>query len=226
MNIKGCIITGTDTGVGKTVIAAMLTLASGGLYWKPVQSGLEEETDTEFVRRVTGLGPEHFKEETYRLKEPLSPHMAARLEGVEISMTRLKSDLVPILYPHHTDNNELKRLRDRMIIVEGAGGLLVPLNGKHMMTDLFIQTGLPVVLVSRSGLGTINHTLLTIEALRSRNIKLLGVVMNGKPNPGNREAIEYYGGVDVLAEVQPVDTNDRAGLKKEGERILSAISQN
>lgn len=179
-----CFVTGTDTDVGKSVVSALLTLGLGATYWKPIQSGAPHDRD--FVRRVTGLADAHFLPERFCLTQPLSPHAAAAIDGVEI---RLQDFALPPVETSH-------------LIVEGAGGLLVPINSHHYMTDLIQHLGLPVVLVARSTLGTINHTLLSIECLRQRGIPLLGVVLNGPCNPGNREAIAQYGQTQVLAELE------------------------
>ena len=181
-------VTGTDTGIGKTVVSAMLTKGLGATYWKPVQSGLEEETDTEAVKRLTELPEAHFKEETYRLTEPLSPHASAAIDGVNISMAAFTPP------DYSTDH----------LLVEGAGGLLVPLNDDKMIIDLIQQLDIPVLLVVRSELGTLNHTFLSLEALRKRNISILGVIMNGPKNESNRQAIEYYGKTSILAEIEPI----------------------
>lgn len=182
-------VTGTDTGIGKTVVSALLLKGLNGTYWKPVQSGLQEATDTEFVKRVTGMGSDHFCDETYRLNEPLSPHASAEIDGVEIAL----SDF------------ELPEYKSAPLIVEGAGGLLVPLNDRDMIIDLIRHLDLPVLLVVRSELGTLNHTFLSLEALRNRDIPVLGVVMDGPKNESNRKAIEKYGEIEVLAELEPIE---------------------
>jgi dethiobiotin synthetase len=183
-------VTGTDTDVGKTIVSALLTIALDGYYWKPIQSGRDDRglTDRDRVGQLTGLGPERLLPERYCLGQPLSPHLAARLDGVEIELTDF----------------ELPVGLDRPLIVEGAGGLLVPINDRHLMIDLIGHLGLPVVVVARSGLGTINHTLLSIGALRRSGIPILGVILNGPLNPENRRAIEFYGQVSVIAEVEPI----------------------
>jgi len=179
-------VTGTDTGIGKTVISAMLTKALNAAYWKPIQAGLEEETDTEFVQRVTGLPTSQIKPERYRLKTPMSPHGAAEIDGVSIA---LKDFVLP---DYSTDH----------LVVEGAGGLLVPVNDQDMIIDLIRYLELPVVLVVRSTLGTLNHTFLSLEALRERDIPVLGVVMNGPRHQSNYEAIQHYGDIEVLAQIE------------------------
>ena len=178
---KGFFITGTDTDVGKTVAAAWLVLHLQASYWKPVQCGIDSETDPQFIRRITGcevFPPAH------ELTQPLSPHEAAKREGVAIEM---KDFILP-----HTD---------RPLIVEGAGGLMVPLNKGSFVIDLIAQLKLPAILVVRSALGTINHTLLSLEALRARDIPIAGVIINGHKMPHNRQAIEEYGRVPVIAEI-------------------------
>lgn len=188
-------ITGTDTDVGKTVAAAWMMLQLGASYWKPVQAGVEEETDEQVVRRLTGFSDSYFWPSTYSLREPLSPHEAARREGATIEM----------------EHFELPKTDDPLI-VEGAGGVLVPLNDKALVIDLIAQLGLPVILVARSGLGTINHTLLSLEALRRRNLEVAGVVLNGERQTHNLEAIETYGDIPVLAEITPLSPLTKAGL--------------
>jgi len=195
-------VTGTDTGIGKTVISSMLVQGLGAAYWKPVQSGLQEETDTEFVQRVTKLAGTQILPETYRLNEPLSPHASAAIDGVEIQL----------------DDFELPACESDRLVVEGAGGLLVPLNDRDMIIDLISYLNLPALLVSRSELGTLNHTFLSLEALRNRNIPVLGVIMNGPRNESNRRAIEKYGQIEVLAEIEP--------LKEVNPKVLSAVFQN
>ncbi|NOX25627.1 MAG: dethiobiotin synthase [Deltaproteobacteria bacterium] len=182
-------ITGTDTGVGKTVVSAILLAGLSYKYWKPVQCGLLEATDTEVIKNITGLHDGHFLPEKYRLPVSASPHISAAAANVTIDMESLR-------LPAGTGD----------LLVEGAGGLLVPLNARFMMIDLLKLLGLPVLLVARSGLGTINHTLLSLAALRDRDVEVLGVVLNGAKakHQQNRRAIEYYGKVQVIAELEPL----------------------
>lgn len=180
-------VTGTDTGVGKTIISAILVAGLWSHYWKPIQSGVDEMTDTEWVQGATGLPDTNFHRETYRLKSPLSPHTAAAIDGVRIEL----------------ESFELPETPD-YLIVEGAGGIIVPLNEKEFMLDLMIRLQLPILLVVRSGLGTINHTMLSLDQLRRSGLEVFGVVMNGTKNTGNRKAIEHYGKVKVLAEIEPL----------------------
>jgi len=182
-------ITGTGTDVGKSVVAAMLLAGTRGLYWKPVQSGLDEGTDAQWIQRATALPDRHFHPERHRLRWPLSPHAAAALDGVRIELDDFQApDPAPF---HH-------------LIVEGAGGVLVPLNERHFMLDLIAQLALPVLVVASSRLGTINHTLLTLQALRGRRVFVVGVILNGPPDPSNRQAIEHFGAIPVLAQIAPL----------------------
>lgn len=175
------VVTGTDTGIGKTVFAAGLTVLLDGVYWKPVQSGIEEETDSEIVARLAGLPGDRVLPETWRLKEPLSPHRAAELDGVEIDADALA---LPVT--------------QRPLVVEGAGGLMVPVNRRTLYIDVFVRWAAPVVLCARTGLGTINHTLLSIEALRSRAVPLLGVAFIGDEMVDTQRTIAEMGKVRVL----------------------------
>lgn len=191
-------VTGTNTDIGKTVVSAILVAGSQGRYWKPVQSGIIETSDTRWIREKTGLPESHFYPETYRLKQPLSPHAAAALDGVQISLDRFEMPTLP---------------ETETLIVEGAGGIMVPLNDEHFMLDLMKKLDIPILLVADSELGTINHTLLSLAHLRRNNLAVLGVVMNGPKNPGNREAIERYGDINVLAEIEPLPEITPRSLK-------------
>ncbi|MBF0448551.1 MAG: dethiobiotin synthase [Magnetococcales bacterium] len=177
-------LTGTDTDVGKSVVAAWLMLRMGADYWKPIQAGLQGETDQQVVRRLSGLPDHRFHPSLYNLNAPLSPHESARRDGIQIELDRFN---LP-----QTSNP---------LIVEGAGGLMVPLNDQAMIIDLIQQLRLPVVLVARSTLGTINHTLLSLSALRARSIPVVGIVLNGPVNPENRQAIHRYGQVEIIGEI-------------------------
>lgn len=182
-------VTGTDTEVGKTVVSAILVAGLGAEYWKPVQSGAEAGTDTEWIRGKTGLPESRFHPEAYLLSPFLSPHAAAARQGVRI-------DLSAIRKPAHRNA--------RHLIIEGAGGIMAPLNETQTMADLILQLDVPVLLVARSGLGTINHTLLSLEKLRRMGAEVLGVVMNGPKDAENRIAIETFGRVSVCAEIEPM----------------------
>ncbi|GAA2865621.1 dethiobiotin synthetase [Aminobacter niigataensis] len=185
---QAIVVTGTDTGIGKTVFAAGLTDLLDGTYWKPVQSGIEKETDSQVVARLAQLSPDRVLPEAWRLKEPLSPHRAAELDGVEI-------DADALILP--TTN--------RPLVVEGAGGLMVPVNRRTFYIDVFARWRAPVVLCARTGLGTINHTLLSIEALRSHAIPLLGIAFIGDEMADTQRTIAEMGKVRVLGRLPRLD---------------------
>lgn len=183
---QGVFISGTDTGVGKTLVSACLTRAWNATYWKPLQSGLDdEEGDTPTVSKLSGADASRLLPPAYALGASLSPLAAAKASGHEIELTKLECPEIPT----------------EPVIIEGAGGLLVPATETLMMIDLAALYNMPVLLVARSGLGTINHTLLSIEALKRRGIPIAGVVLNGPANPGNKAAIERFGAVKVIAEI-------------------------
>jgi dethiobiotin synthetase len=174
------VVTGTDTDVGKTVFAAALAGALGASYWKPVQAGLEEGGDAATVARLSGLAPDRILPEAYRLATPCSPDRAAEIDGVTIDSERL----VPPT--------------DGPLVIEGAGGVLVPVAGDLVFADLFARWGLPVVLVARTALGTINYSLLSIEALRARGVPILGVAFTGDAVEHSEATIARIGGVKRL----------------------------
>lgn len=186
------IVTGTDTGIGKTVFAAGLAAAFGASYWKPIQSGLLDGADAE---SAAALGVRHVLPEAYRLTEPLSPHRAAELDGVEIDPARLVPPAV-----------------DGSLVVEGAGGVLVPVTRHLLYADLFARWGMPAVLVARTGLGTINHSLLSIEALRARGVAVQGVAFVGDANEDNEATICAIAGVRRLGRLPFLDPLDAATL--------------
>ena len=194
--MQGFFVTGTDTDVGKTVVSAWLLTHLDALYWKPVQAGAEPETDAVTVRRLAEISEDRTLPEAYVLPEAIAPHEAARRRRIAIDMTKLEAPAT-----------------DRLLVIEGAGGLLVPLTSTDYVIDLAAQLHLPVILVARSTLGTINHTLLSIEALRRRGLPLAGVVVNGPETPHNRAAIERYGEVNVIAEIPWLPELTRASLQ-------------
>jgi dethiobiotin synthetase len=190
-------VTGTDTGVGKTVVSALLCAALNAMYWKPIQTGTRQGADRPTVMRLAGLPRARTIPEAYRFAPPVSPHLAARRAGVPI-------DLRTIRMPRLAASENL--------IAEGAGGALVPINDRHFMTDLMRRLGLPVLLVARTTLGTINHTLLSLAALRAARLEVSGVVLVGKQNHDNREAIERYGRTPVVGRVPRLAQINRSAL--------------
>jgi len=189
----GVFVAGTDTGVGKTVASAILAHAWGADYWKPAQTGLASEPGDSAFLASTGITT-HLPR--FALNAPLSAFAAAQLEKISIGLEDFS-------LPATT----------RPLVVEAAGGVAAPLDATHDMADLAAHLGLPVVLVARSGLGTINHTLLAIESLRRRGVFILGVIMMGAPNPGNRAEIERRGNVQVLLECPQFERVDAETIK-------------
>jgi dethiobiotin synthetase len=190
-------VTGTDTGVGKTTLAALLCAALDAVYWKPIQTGTLEGSDRATVMRLAGIGTDRTIDEVYKFVPPVSPDLAARWAGVEI-------DLAKINLPNHLTNDWL--------VVEGAGGVLVPINQKQFVLDMMVKLRLPVILAARSTLGTINHTLLTLAALHAAELPVHGVVLIGDQNRENRETIERFGHVRVIGEVPRLPNLHRTAL--------------
>jgi dethiobiotin synthetase len=189
------VICGTDTDVGKTVVSALVVQGLGARYWKPVQSGMEGGGDSGRVARLLQLPPDRLLPEAYRLDAPVSPHWSAEREGIRIDPERLS-------LPPDSDP----------LVVETAGGLLVPLRRDWLQIEQLQRWRLPVLLVARSGLGTLNHTLLSLEALRRRDLPVLGLVLNGPLHADNPRTLEQLGGVPVLLELPPLEPLDAAAL--------------
>ena len=194
---RALVVTGTDTGIGKTIFAAALANALDATYWKPVQAGLDEETDSQTVARLSGLPPDRILPEAYRLNTPCSPHRAAEIDGIAIDPGRL----APPATRHP-------------LVIEGAGGALVPLTRNLLFADLFARWALPVVLVARTALGTINHSLLSIAALRARGIPIAGIAFVGEAVEDSEATITAIGGVRRLGRLPILDPLDRATLAR------------
>ena len=189
------VICGTDTDVGKTVVSALVVQGLGATYWKPVQSGLEGGSDSGRLQALLQLPGTRLLPEAYRLQTPVSPHWAAELEGITIDPARLALPAVA-----------------GTLVVETAGGLLVPLRRDWLQIDQLAAWGLPVLLVARSGLGTLNHTLLSVQALRQRSIPLLGLVLNGPLHPDNPATLAALAQAPVLAQLPPLEPLTASGL--------------
>ena len=182
------VVCGTDTDVGKTVVSALLVQGLNAVYWKPVQSGLENGGDRERVVELIDLPSDRWIAETYAFQAAVSPHWAAELENRRLDPTQLT----------------LPATGTRPLVVETAGGLHVPLTRSWQQIDQLQKWMLPVVLVARSGLGTLNHTLLSLEALRNRKIPVVGLILNGPAHADNPRTLSEIGDVPVLAELPPL----------------------
>jgi dethiobiotin synthetase len=198
--MKQLFVTGISTEVGKTVVSSILTEYLQADYWKPIQSGDLHFSDTMKVQSLVSNSKSVFHPERYRLQSPLSPHASAEIDGIQIS---LNDFVLP-----QTENN---------LIVEGAGGLFVPLNEKDTVIDLIERLKLPVVLVSRNYLGSINHTMLSIEALKVRGIKIEGIVFNGEPNPATERFIEENSHIPVLFRLNELTELTKSTIKSTAE---------
>ncbi len=185
-------VTGTDTGVGKTLLSSLLVAALQRKYWKPIQTGACEVTDRQTVMQWAEVPEANTYPEAYMFEPPVSPHLAAEQQGIEI------------------DFNQIRRPASAStLIVEGAGGLLVPINANHLMVDLIKHLAAPAVIATRTTLGTINHTLLTVASARHAGLDIRGVVMIGHENLENRRAIERYGNVPVIGSIPWLHRIDR-----------------
>ena len=190
-------VTGTDTGVGKTLVSAMLCAALEGVYWKPIQTGASEDSDRRTVMELALLPPERTLRERYVFDPPISPHLAAERAGATIDLATIRRPDGKLPGP---------------LIAEGAGGVMVPLNQSEFMLDLMRRLDLPVVVVARSALGTINHTVLTLRAIQAAGLTVKGVVAVGPPNADNERAIERYGGAPIIGRVPLLEVINRDTL--------------
>ena len=195
---KRIVICGTDTDVGKTIVSSFFVQGLKGIYWKPIQSGTEEGTDTKTVCNLLNLEPNRYLSERYKFKAPVSPHWAAEKESSFIEPSNLN---LPDL--------------DELIIIETAGGLMVPLNRDWLQIDQLKVWGAPIILVARTGLGTLNHTLLSLEALKNRNLDVLGIVLNGPPHKDNPKTLEQFGDTKILASLPIFDEVNAKVLSQE-----------
>lgn len=190
-------VTGTDTGVGKTFVCALLAAGLGAHYWKPVQSGSLDGLDSTWVREAAGLDQTRIVPETYVFGRALSPHLAAGIEGIRINIDQFDLSDKPVT-----------------LIIEGAGGIMVPLNEDALVADLIKKLAVPAVIVAPNRLGVINHTLLTIQALKNADISILGVILNQGINNDHKQAIERFGNVPVLGQLDNLSPVTRKVLKE------------
>ena len=188
------VICGTDTDIGKTLISSFFVRGLNSYYWKPIQSGIESETDSQAVKRLAKVQKTKIINEAYIFREPVSPHWAAEIDQKVINFKLLTLPNV-----------------DGSLIIETAGGLMVPITREYLQIDQVKKWNIPVILVCRSGLGTINHTLLSIEALKKRNIRILGLVINGKKHLDNPKTLTEFSSLPIIAEfpfMQKIDSNN------------------
>lgn len=184
------VVTGTDTGIGKTVFSAALAHSLGVPYWKPIQAGLDAETDSAAVARLAGV---EIIPETYRLVTPASPHLAAEIDGITIDPASLEPPL-------------------EASIIEGAGGALVPVTRGMLYADLFARWQIPVIICARTSLGTINHSLMTVEAMRSRGVPIHGIAFIGDAVPDSEGIISAVSGCKRLGRLPRLDPLDSETL--------------
>jgi dethiobiotin synthetase len=189
MQNKALFVTGIGTGIGKTLISAILVEKLKADYWKPIQSGDLDQSDTMKVKQLVSNTKSIYHPEAYRLTQPYSPHKSADLDGITIEEAKIK---MPV-----TDN---------ILLIEGAGGLMVPLNDHCLMIDLIVQLNAEVVLVSQNYLGSINHTLLSAETLKQRNVPVKGIIFNGETNPSTEDYILTYTGLKLLGRIPAFDS--------------------
>jgi dethiobiotin synthetase len=189
-------VTGTDTNVGKTLLSALLVAALDAIYWKPIQTGATEGTDRQTVVKLAGIPEAQTIPESYCFDPPVSPHLAAEASSVKIDIARIR---VPAKV-------------DKPVIAEGAGGIFVPINDSELMLDLVRHLGFPNLIAARSALGTINHTLLTVRALRCAKMCVKGIVMIGNRNKDNERSVEQFGAVPVVGWIPWLDKINRETL--------------
>lgn len=194
---KNIFISGIGTNVGKTIVSSIFVEALEANYWKPVQTGAEIDSDTETVKKLISNLKSKFYKESYSLKTPVSPHLAAKIEGININLDK-------ILLPKTLNT----------LIIEGAGGLMVPLNSTQLIIDLIPLFNAKVVIVSNNYLGSINHTLLTINALKQKNIPILGIVFNGEPNLETEKFIVEFTGMKCLLKIAKEPVLEKSTILK------------
>ena len=208
------VICGTDTDIGKTLISSFFVRGLNSFYWKPIQSGLDSETDSQAIERLSKINKQKIIKEAYIFTKPVSPHWAAEIDQKIINFQLLN-------LPYVNDS----------LIVETAGGLMVPITRNYLQIDQIRKWDLPVILVCKSSLGTINHTLLSIEALEKRNIKILGLVINGEKHIDNPKILTEFSGLPIIAEfpyIQNINSNNLDILWKElniKNKLISLLNQ-
>jgi len=202
MKHKPIFITGIGTGIGKTIVSAVLVEKLKADYWKPVQSGDLDNTDTDKVKSLVSNPVSKFHPETYRLNQPFSPHKSAHLDGIKISL----------------DNFQLPNT-ENLLIIEGAGGLMVPLNNEDLIIDLIKKLDAEVILVISHYLGSINHSLMSLEVLKAKGIPLKGIIFNGKRDEYSEEVIQLYSRTNVLGHIAEMQSITSHSISEGGKEI-------
>ena len=213
-------ITGIGTNVGKTVVSAFLTETLQADYWKPIQSGVVEGKDSDTVKSLITNSKSFFHPETYLLKEPLSPHFAAKLDGVKIELDKIKSQFLNLSLSLRAES----RSKAQHLIIEGAGGLLVPINDTHYVIDIAKQFDCEIVLVISSYLGCINHSLLSIDYLLRNQFKLKALVFNGTFEPEVKQAITNYVKNTLIIDVPQLDELSKSTVLQISSQIKAQLS--
>jgi dethiobiotin synthetase len=208
--IQTIFISGIGTGIGKTVISAILAEALEADYWKPIQAGYEEGTDSEWVRSVLSNNKSKVFPEVYKLKMPAAPHLAAKKEGIDISLEKIFTSYTEFV------------TQDKYFIIEGAGGLLVPLNEHEQVIDLIRRINAKVILVSRNYLGSINHSLLTAQVCRQKNIRVLGWIFNDQFMDYEQDIV-MWSGYERLASIGKLEKIDKEIISKEAIKMKESL---
>jgi dethiobiotin synthetase len=203
--MKGFSIVGIGTDVGKTVASAVISEAIGAAYFKPVQAGDLDNSDTKKIERWCSERVQAFPE-IHRLSEPMAPHGAAEIDGVQLSLD-------DISFPKTS----------KPLVLEGAGGIMVPLNDKELFLDVYKKSGLPAIIISRHYLGSINHTFMTIEMLKANDIQIAGIIYVGEENETTEEAIKTYYNLTVLGRLILADAIDAEYVKKQAENFSHLV---
>jgi len=195
-------VTGIGTGVGKTIVSAVLTEALQGDYWKPIQAGNVEQTDSMIVRSLVSREHCTVHPESYRLKAAKSPHAASKLENIDIRVEQVNCPTT-----------------DRTLIIEGAGGLMVPLNNSQLTTDLIRHLSAPVILVSQNYLGSINHTLLSVAVIRQLELPFVGIIFSGISDPGTEEILSHH--APIIGHVKRLDPISHDAIRQETKTMMT-----
>ena len=204
---KAYFITGIGTEVGKTLVSAIVTEALKADYWKPIQAGDLDNSDSHKVEKMVANRDSVFHKNSYALNTPMSPHAAAEIDGIQIELKNIKRPEI-----------------DKDLVIEGAGGLMVPLNNREMIVDLISKDD-RVILVSRHYLGSINHTLLSVEALKSRGIENIGIIFSGNEHPTTEAAIKEIGKVKVIGRIEEEPYFDEMVVKEYAEKFRKKLCE-